>query len=59
MLLVGKSTSAAWVSDMIGEVGFRKAVRLERGVGQVEVYPVAPVAERLEKGPTMGAMGSP
>ena len=35
---------------MIGEAGFRKAVRLERGVGRVVVYPIA---ERVEKGPTM------
>jgi len=38
---------------MIGEAGFRKAVWLERGVGWVVVYPVAPIAERVEKGPTM------
>ena len=46
--------SSARMGDMIGETGFRKAVRLERGVGRVVVYPVAPVAERLKKGPTMG-----
>ena len=40
--------------DIIGEADFRKAVRLERGVGRVVVYLVAPVAEHLEKGPTMG-----
>ena len=38
---------------MIWEAGFTKAVRLERGVGRMIVYPVAPIAERLEKGPTM------
>ena len=38
---------------MIGEVGFRKAVRLERGVGWVVLYPIAPLKERVEKGPTM------
>ena len=38
---------------MIGEAGFRKAVRLERGVGRMVVYHVAPIAERVEKGPTM------
>jgi len=56
MLLVGHPTSAAWVGDMIGEAGFRKAVRLERGVGLVVVYSVAPFAERLEKGPNMGGV---
>ncbi len=35
------------------EAGFRKAVRLERGVSRMTVYPIAPIAERLEKGPTM------
>ena len=40
------------MGDMIGEAGFRKAVRLERGVGRVVVYYVAPIAERVEKGPT-------
>jgi len=39
---------------MIGEVGFRKAVRLKRGVGRVVVYLVASIAERVDKGPTMG-----
>jgi len=44
---------------MIGEAGFRKAVWLERGVGQITVYPIAPIAERQEKGPhNVGAMGS-
>jgi hypothetical protein len=43
---------------MIGEAGFRKAVRLERGVGRVVVYPAPPVAERMEKGPTMGGGGN-
>jgi hypothetical protein len=38
---------------MIGEAGFRNAVRLERGVGWVVVYRVAPIVERVEKGPTM------
>ena len=38
---------------MIGEAGFRKVVRLERGVGRVVVCPIAPIAERVEKGPTM------
>jgi hypothetical protein len=38
---------------MIGEAGFRKAVRLERGVGRVVVYPAVPFAERVEKGPTV------
>jgi hypothetical protein len=38
---------------MIGEAGFRKAVQLERGVGRVVVYLIAPIAERMEKGPTM------
>jgi hypothetical protein len=33
---------------MIAEVGFRKAVLLERGVGRVVVYPVAPISERVE-----------
>ena len=38
---------------MIGDAGFRKAVRLEWGVGRVVVYLVAPIAERVEKGPIM------
>ena len=38
---------------MIREAGFREAVRLERDVGRVVVYTVAPNAERMEKGPTM------
>ncbi len=38
---------------MTGETGFWEAVRLERGVGRVVVYPIAPTAEHLEKGPTM------
>ena len=42
------------MGDMIGEAGFRKAVRLERGVGRVVVYLIATVAERREKGPTIG-----
>ncbi len=53
MLLVGQPTSSFWVDDMIREAGFRKNVRLERGVGMLMVYPIAPIAERLEKGPTM------
>jgi hypothetical protein len=39
--------------DMIEKSGFRKAVRSKRGVGRVVVYLIAPVAERVEKGPTM------
>ena len=38
---------------MAGEVGFREADQLERGVGRVVVYPIAPIAEHMEKGPTM------
>ena len=38
---------------MIGEAGFRNVVRLERSVGRVAVYPVAPIAEVVEKGPTI------
>ncbi len=38
---------------MTGEAGFREAVCLERGVGRVVVYPIAPIAEHVEKGPTM------
>ncbi len=38
---------------MIGEAGFREAVRLNRGVGRVVVYHVAAIAERVEEGPTM------
>ena len=38
---------------MIGEAGFRKAVWLERNVGRVVVYLVAPIAECVEKGSTM------
>ena len=53
VLLVGQPTSATSVGDMIGKEGFRKAVRLERGVGRMVVYPLAPTAERVEKGLTM------
>ena len=53
MLLVGQPTPSSWVDDMIREAGFRKAVRLELGVGKIMVYPIAPIAERLEKGPAM------
>ena len=42
---------------MIGEAGFRKAVRLERGVGWVVAYHVALIAERVEKGPTVWVQG--
>ncbi len=38
---------------MIGEACFREAVRLERGVGRVVLYLVAPIAERVEEGPAM------
>ncbi len=38
---------------MIGEAGFREAVRLERSVGRVVVSPVAPIAERVEGGPAV------
>ena len=48
VLLICQPTSATWVGDMIAEVGFRKAVLLERGVGRVVVYPVAPISERVE-----------
>ncbi len=53
MLLVGQPTASSWVDDMFREAGFRKAVRLQRGVCRMMVYPIASVAERLEKGPTM------
>jgi hypothetical protein len=54
MLRVGQPTLSSWVGDdMIREAGFRKAVRPERGAGKMMVYPLAPIAERLEKGPTM------
>ena len=39
---------------MIGEAGFRKAVRLERGVGLVVVHSVESAEKRLKKGPAMG-----
>ena len=35
------------------EAGFRKAFRLERGVGRGMLYPVASIAECLAKGPIM------
>ncbi len=38
---------------MTGEAGFWEAVRLERGVGRVVVYHVAPIAKHMEEGPTM------
>jgi hypothetical protein len=53
MLLVGQPTSSSCVNDVIGEAGFWKAVRLEREVGRMMVYPIAPIAECLAKGPTM------
>ena len=53
MLLLGQPTTTAWVDDVFGEVGFRKAVRLERGVGRSMVYPIAPIAECMKKGPVM------
>jgi hypothetical protein len=42
---------------MIREAGFRKAIRMERGVGRIIMYPIAPVAERLEKGNNMWGNG--
>jgi hypothetical protein len=53
MLLVGQPTPTTWVNDVIGEAGFWKAVRLERSVGRMTVYPIAPIAECLAKGPTV------
>ena len=50
MLHVCLPTPSSWVNDVIGETGFRKAVRLERGVGKMAVYPIAPIAEHVEKG---------
>jgi hypothetical protein len=41
------------VNDVVGEAGFWKVVRLERSVGRMIVYPIAPIAESLAKGPTM------
>ena len=38
---------------MTGEAGFQNVVRLERSVGRVVVYPVAPIAEIVEKGPVI------
>jgi hypothetical protein len=38
---------------VIGKADFRKTVRLERSVGRMMVYPIAPIAECLAKGPTM------
>ena len=38
---------------MFGEAGFRKAVGLERGVGWSMVYPIAPIAECMKKGPVV------
>ncbi len=51
MLLVGKPAATAVVDDVVGETGFRKAVKLERGVGRSMVYPIAPIAECMKKGP--------
>jgi hypothetical protein len=51
MLLVGQPTPSSWVDDVIGEAGFWKAVWLERSVGRMMVYPTAPIAECLAKGP--------
>ena len=48
MLLIGEPTTNTCVGDVIGEAGFRKAVRLKWGVGRVVVYFVAPIAERVE-----------
>jgi len=41
---------------MTGEACFREAVRLERGVGRVVVYPIAPIAECVEKAPLCGCI---
>jgi hypothetical protein len=41
------------VGEVIGEVGFRKAVRLRRGVEKMVMCFVAPIAERVEEGPTV------
>jgi hypothetical protein len=38
---------------MLGKAGFRKALRLERGVDRSMMYPIASIAECMEKGPTM------
>jgi hypothetical protein len=51
VLLVGQPTTTAQVDDVFGEAGFQKAVRLERGVGRSVVYPIAPIAECMKKGP--------
>ena len=53
MLLVGKPTATARVDDMFGEAGFRKAVRLESGVGRSMVYPIVHIAECIKKGPVV------
>jgi hypothetical protein len=52
VLLIGHPTPATGVGDVVGEAGFRKAVRVERGVGWVMVYSIVPIAERLEESPT-------
>ena len=38
---------------MLGEAGFRKAILLERSVGMMMVYHVAPIVECVAKGLTM------
>jgi hypothetical protein len=53
VLLVGKPAATARVDDVFGEAGFRKAVRLERGVGRSMVYAIAPIAECMKKGPVV------
>ncbi len=41
------------MNDVLGKAGLRNVLRLERSVGRSVVYPVAPVAEGLAKGPAM------
>jgi hypothetical protein len=53
VLFVGQPSSTSWVDNVLGEAGFWKAVRLERSVGEMMVYSIAPIAERLAKSPTM------
>jgi hypothetical protein len=52
MLLVCQKTPSSRVNNVIGEASFWKAVRLERSVGRMMMYPIAPIAEGPASGPT-------
>ncbi len=53
MFLVRQPAPTSWVYDVLGKAGFWKALRLKQSVDRGMVYPIAPIAECLAKGPTM------